>query len=282
MGRLVLKSKHRLICGDSTSDEVFERLMNGAKADVVFTSPPYADQREYHIGEFDWLKLMNGVSDVLFRHVTDDAHILVNLGMSCKDHKVNSYYNPWLEHCEKVGWPLFELCIWDKGHGLPGEYHGRLAPSFELVFHFNNVTRKANKWVKSKDPVDSQRQGSKRSFREKDGKTRPSNSPDSFGQEFKIPDNVIRIPRKTVETETGDHPAIFPVELPEFGFRTWGMSVAIEPFAGSGTSIVAGEKCGISVYACELEPSYCDIILSRYTKFSGLKAIREDGTIWES
>lgn len=47
MGKLVLKSRHRVLCGDSTNPEHVKRLMGGARADLCFTSPPYAQQREY-------------------------------------------------------------------------------------------------------------------------------------------------------------------------------------------------------------------------------------------
>ena len=60
-GDLFQLGRHRLLCGDSTKREDIERLMGGEKADMVFTSPPYTDQREYHIGNFSWDSLMMSV-----------------------------------------------------------------------------------------------------------------------------------------------------------------------------------------------------------------------------
>jgi hypothetical protein len=59
-GQLWQLGEHRLICGDCTDSQVVARVMDGERARLVFTSPPYADQREYELGKFDWLALANG------------------------------------------------------------------------------------------------------------------------------------------------------------------------------------------------------------------------------
>jgi hypothetical protein len=80
--------EHRLLCGDSTNAEDVARVMGGERANLCFTSPPYAAQRDYTIGDFDWDALMNGV----FANVTEimavDGAVLVNLGLVHKDNRV--------------------------------------------------------------------------------------------------------------------------------------------------------------------------------------------------
>jgi DNA modification methylase len=68
----------------------------------------------------------------------------------------------------------------------------------------------------------------------------------------------------------GDHPAVFPVALPLEFFTAYGQPgmVAVEPFGGSGTSLVAGSKAGLQVRAMEIAPRYCDVIRRRWTKFA--------------
>ena len=73
------ESGHRLLCGDATSADDVARLMGGEEADICFTSPPYAQQRDYKTGPQDWDALMRGVFSILpMKH---GAQVLVNLGL---------------------------------------------------------------------------------------------------------------------------------------------------------------------------------------------------------
>jgi DNA modification methylase len=77
---------------------------------------------------------------------------------------------------------------------------------------------------------------------------------------------VLRITRhkgRGIETE---HPAVFPVALPEFLMQTYANlgDAVFEPFAGSGTTILAGQRTGRKVRAIELAPAYVDLAIARY------------------
>lgn len=267
---------HRLLCGDSTKADDVERLMNGQEADMVFTSPPYSDQREYHIGEFSWDNLMFGVfGNILSLIVSETTHILVNLGMSHKDRAVDFYWDKWLKFMADHGYPLFGWYVWDKGYGMCGEWNGRLAPAHEFVFHFNKKCGSANKWIDTnysdRDTVHN------KTFRKKDGSLKPAVSPDKFGQLTKVPDSVIHIIKaSTAGTIVANHPAVYPVELPEFGCKTWTKEndIIYEPFCGSGTTIIACERTNRICYGMEISPAYVDIIIQRFEEYTGQKAIQ--------
>ena len=77
---------HRLLCGDATSADDVGRLMGGEEADICFTSPPYAQQRDYKTGPQDWDDLMHGVFSIL--PVKHGAQVLVNLGLVHRDRVV--------------------------------------------------------------------------------------------------------------------------------------------------------------------------------------------------
>jgi DNA modification methylase len=274
LGDIITLGEHRLMCGDSTKKEDVERLMQGKKADIIVTSPPYAAQRTYEIGEFDWDALMNGMTSCFFNHLKQNGHALFNLGTSYKDRRVDFYWNKWLDFCDAAGWPLFGMYVWDKGWGMPGEHNGRLAPSHEYIFHFNKEKGTMNKWLET-TTTDI---GSIRNrFRAKDGSHKAATSPDKIGQAYKVPDSVIRISRAAGKTEgAGDHPAIFPVELPIFLMNTWSniADVVVEPFGGSGTTIIAAEQIKRTCYCMEISPNYCDVIVKRWEQLTGKKAVR--------
>lgn len=281
-GDIYQLGKHRLMCGDSTKREDVERLMAGEKADMVFTSPPYADQREYHIGSFSWDKLMLSVFGNIVSLIADDhTHILVNLGLSHKNRAVDVYWEGWLKVMSDQGYPLFGWYVWDKGSGMPGEWSGRLAPAYEFIFHFNKRCGSVNKWVETKyDEMTPERiKHTKKStkFRKKDGSREQIHSLDTVGQPYKIPDSVIRVSRAvTGGTVYADHPAVYPVYLPEFGCRTWTKEddLVFEPFGGSGSTLIACERTNRRCCLMEIDPVYVDIIIARWEDYTGQKAVK--------
>lgn len=268
-GDLWTLGDHRILCGDSTNVQHVERLMGGEKASLCFTSPPYGQQRDYGVGKVsDWDELMNGVFSIV--PLASDGQLLVNLGMVHRENEWLPYWEKWLEYMRAAGWRRFGLYVWDQGPGLPGNWNGRLAPSFELVFHFNKEARQASKWVEKKPESVREKTGS--GLRKADGTMSGVSSPLAGLQPTKIPDNVVRINRQG--TERLGHPAAFPCAFPEFMANTYsapGQSL-FEPFLGSGSTLIACEKTGRRCFGMELDPKYCDGILSRWEKFAGKTA----------
>ncbi|MDI3306252.1 MAG: site-specific DNA-methyltransferase [Acetobacteraceae bacterium] len=261
---LWLLGAHRLLCGDSAEAASIARVMGEDRAALLFTSPPYGNQRAYTTGGVsDWDALMQGV----FRHfgavLRPDGQVLVNLGLIHRDGEWQPYWQSWLEWMRAQGWRRFGLYVWDQGPGLPGDWNGRLAPAFELVFHFNREARAPNKIVPCKW-AGTPNKGS--GLRAADGEVKAYTHIGLPVQEMRIPDAVLRITRhkgRGIETE---HPAVFPVALPEFLMRAYtdeGEAV-FEPFAGSGTTILAGQRTGRRVRAIELAPAYVDLAIARW------------------
>ena len=116
------------------------------------------------------------------------------------------------------GWRRFGLYTWDQGPGLPGDWNGRLAPAFEFVFHFNRQARQANKIVPCKW-TGTPNKG--RGLRAAGGTI---SEYQQFGlpvQDFRIPDNLLRLTRHKGRGIGTEHPAVFPVVLPDFLMRAY-------------------------------------------------------------
>lgn len=256
-GDIIELGRHRVMCGDSTSGEDVEGLLNGAPVDLLFTSPPYAQQREYGGGSQDWDTLMQGVfgAPVYAR----ECQILVNLGLVHSDNEWCPYWESWLGWMREAGWRRFGWYVWDQGAGLPGDWNGRLGPSFEFVFHFNREAVRPQKWV---DKLPESITPSRSTLRNKDGSVSRSGSPETGLQPTKIPDSVIRITRHMARGVECEHPAVFPVALPAFVMKCWG-GLVYDPFGGSGATIVAAEQLGRESISMEIHPPYVELIIRR-------------------
>lgn len=278
-GDLWVLGNHRLLCGDSTDADAVARLLNGERASLLFTSPPYSDQRDYTTGGIgNWETLMRGVFRHLGMLMAGDGQVLVNLGIVHRKKEWMPYWQTWLDWMRDQGWRRFGLYVWDQGPGLPGDWSGRLAPAFELLFHFNRQSRQPNKIVPSTFAGAPLGGGGLRS---KDGHIPTKTGAGNAIQSHRIPDSVVRVVRQkgAVVRQSPGHPAPFPVALPEFVMQAYSErgDIVCDPFSGAGTTIVAGERSGRLVRAIELAPEYVDVALLRWRRLFPEKKVTLDG-----
>ena len=268
-GDVWIIGKHRLICGDAADPAVVAALMRGETAHLCITSPPYARQRDYASGIGDWDALMRGVFAAAADALRDDAQLLVNLGLVHDDNEVQPYWDDWTAWMRAQGWRRFGWYVWDQGPGLPGDWRGRLAPSFEFVFHFNRSNRKANKTVPCKfagRDIHLRADGSSTALRGRDGVALAWSHEHQPTQAMRIPDSVIRVMRHKGKLGRGiDHPAVFPVALPTFVIEAYSDAgeVVYEPFGGSGSTLIACERTGRVCRAVEIAGEYVDVAIER-------------------
>lgn len=269
-GDVWLMGEHRLCCGDSTDATTVDKLFAGGRASLLFTSPPYGQQRDYGKAKDlvkDWDGLMNGVFQHASRVLEPDGQILVNLGLIHRDGEWVPYWEKWIQFMRDQGWRRFGWYVWDQGFGLPGDWNGRLAPSHEFVFHFNRSSVRPAKCADKKPENIKARSKGGSTMRGSDGVCKDFTNPGANAQPTKILDSVIRINRMHGGHKIG-HPAIFPVGFSSAMLQSW-PGLVYEPFSGSGTTLIAAEQLGRRCYAMELEPKYCDVALERYVKLTG-------------
>lgn len=278
LGDIWLLGDHRLLCGDSTDAGAVENLMDSEEAALCFTSPPYAQQRNYLNGPVNWDELMRGVCSLL--PMAPKAQVIVNLGIVYRDNEWLPYWDNWLGWMSANGWRRFGWYVWDQGPGLPGVWHGRLAPSHEFLFHFNRERQFPNK-TKEKKPASVGPMHGRANLTPNGAGSRP-NSPGRGLNTHKIPDSVFRVMRHKHGTggEIVDHPALFPVALASevlTAFSDPG-SVVYEPFSGGGTQFISAETIGRRCYGIELAPLHVDVSVIRWQAFTGQAAtLASDG-----
>ena len=262
--------EHRLICGDSTDPATFAFLMGNEKAQAVVTSPPYGVGKEYEEkGIEPWRKTMQGV----INNITKYADTIVwNLGdlysTGSQFIEPTSFYSH--EMFAKEGFRPIWIRIWKKqgmNFGV-GPYHlvtNKPVQQYEYISAFGNKMAPIDAdefndeqywWLSAY--ANSQYKFVKRLSREERKKW-------GYAGVWEI--NTVKANK--------EHPAMFPVELP---WRCIKMhsdkgDIILEPFCGSGTTIIACEQIGRKCYAVERDPKYCDVAIDRWENFTGQKAV---------
>jgi len=274
---------HRVACGDACDPSLVAALMQGEQAALCFTSPPYANQRNYTTGGIgDWDTLMRGVFARL--PMTDNGQVLVNLGLIHRDNEFIAYWDGWLAWMRTQGWRRFAWYVWDQGPGMPGDWNGRLAPSFEFIFHFNRQTRRPHKTVPCKwagQETHLRADGSSTAMRKANGEVGGWTHAGAPTQDTRIPDAVIRIMRQKGKIGEGiDHPAVFPVALPEHILAAYSDvgEICFEPFCGSGSSLIAAQRTGRVLRGVELATGYVDVAVERFRRLWADTPITLDAT----
>ena len=263
-GDVWVLGENRLMCGDSTDASAVAALMDGQRASLLFTSPPYGQQRDYGAAKekvSDWDKLMRGVFAAAI--LADDAQILVNLGLVHRESEWIPYWDNWIEWMRAQGWRRFGWYVWDQGPGLPGDWNGRYAPAHEFIFHFNRQPRRPNKTVESKHAGETLGGGG---LRAADGTVNAKTGAGNAIQSHRIPDSVVRVMRHKGAIAGGKHPAVFPIALAEEMIEAWSAEddVLFEPFTGSGSQLIAATNLGRVCFGMELDPAYCDVAVRRW------------------
>jgi DNA modification methylase len=229
-------------------------------ADLLFTSPPYAQQRTYGQDGFDWAAV---VPDTLAGAVLKpDGQMLVNLGLVHRDGAVIEYWRPMIWRLQAAGYRLFGWYVWDQGFGMTGDWNGRLAPSHEFIFHFNRESKRPHK-IEPCKTFGKRECGD--TFRKPDGSTKPLSHKGRPVQETKIPDSVIRINRHMARGAEISHPAVFPVTLAQRVIETYSNTsdLVLDPFLGSGTTALAARQTGRRCIGVEWNEAYCELAARR-------------------
>lgn len=250
LGDVWLLGEHRLMCGDSTSIDAVENLLNGNKADMVFTDPPYntgmtsegqsgsgglwrGDGRLSHMfddnyTDDDWQSFLSDTIKTLYTIMDNNSVAYI-----CMDWRRNHELVYYLDNVFNRS----NLIVWDKMvHGLGSDY--------KYTHEFINVCKKGK-------PVLNTHQGER---------------------EYS---DVWHIQRKMGKNK--DHATAKPVELVERAIRhsTKKEAVVVDIFGGSGTTLIACEKLNRKCFMMELEQKYCDVIKNRWEQYTGKKAILE-------
>ena len=233
---------HRLMCGDSTKESDVEKLMNGEKADMVFTDPPYNVDYEGGIKKING-KLTGYRDKIKNDKLNDFSHFLnscfSNMHLFMKDGSCIYITHSEVERVaftetfKMAGFQLSSVIIWVK----------------------NNSTFSMNKDYKWKhEPI---------IYGWKKG------SHNFYGDNSQ--DTVWLYDRPS---KSKLHPTTKPIELIDKAIKNSSKKneIVLDIFLGSGSTLIACEKTNRTCYGMELDTKYCDVIIERWEQFTGQKA----------
>ena len=244
LGDVWVLGNHRLMCGDSTSIDAVEKLMDGKKADMVFTDPPYGV--DYH-SQQPTMYYGNGKKGKVRERILNDTDTDVynnifpiisayNNGVSyvfCGAGSEVTLLNAVADNALKI----VNTLVWDKmrfgGQCLNANYK----PCFEIFYYIDAI--KGNRaWCGANNN-----------------------------------ETIWRLKR---DAKTDMHPTQKPVELAEKAILNHSVGIILDLFGGSGSTLIACEKNNRQARLMELDPKYCDVIIKRWQDFSSKVAIHAE------
>ncbi len=278
---------HRLMVGDSTKIEDVEKLMNGQKADMVFTDPPYnvdyQGSMNTHSKNVKQGILNDSMSDEGFYAFLYDA--ISNMMQYC----TGSFYIcmsskelPNLKKAfEEAGghWQTFIMWVKNNFTLSRADYQSQYEP---ILYGWNGQNKNhyfagfrdvGNVWYETKNKI-----------KYEDGKTTIRIGDIKIELEGKVEGKLLKRKVKTdiwdfdKPTKNDEHPTMKPVKLcaSAIGDASVKDGKVLDLFGGSGSTLIACEQLNRTCYMMELDPKYVDVIRKRYWKYvSG----SEDG--WE-
>ena len=266
--------KHILMCGDSTSSEDIAKLMDGEKASMLFTSPPYSDMREYE-GNKDLSvgNLVNFIS--AYKPFVD--YQCVNLGIQRKNGEIFEYWDEYIKTARECGYKLLAWNVWDKGTSCSiGQASAFFPLRHEWIFVFGTEFYEINLTMEKKP--DSIRKRKPTTMRNPDGSMKRVTKGD-MTKPLKQMESVLMMYPELSNEVRQMHPATFPVGLPGEYIKAMSREndIVIEPFGGSGTTLIACEALNRRCRIMELEPKYVDVIIKRFENMTRLKAVLLNG-----
>lgn len=248
---------HRLICGDARDPQALAKLLGEDVVDLIFTDPPYNVAVDGHVGGLGKVKhrefafASGEMSAAEFTAFLREA--MAPAAARCREGAIAFVCMDWRHMREMLGagdavfHELKNLCVWNKTNGGMGSFY---RSKHELVFVW---------------------------------KVRPGRHVNSFGlgDTGRYRTNVwdyagVNTFGASRDEDLAMHPTVKPVALVGDAIRDCSRrgDIVLDMFGGSGSALIAADQAGRQARLIEYDPAYCDVIVARWERLTGKKAIR--------
>lgn len=251
--------EHKVIVGSSLEIDTFNRLFEGVKAKLVFTSPPYnMDNRSYYKNYKDNLESQKYIDFNLkvIKNVEDFVKGFLFWNISYNKNSRWEWIKIFNRILEETKFRFLENIVWDKGHGMPITQNNALTRRYEMILATGDEGE-----IKREITYSFVGDNDKQAIFNKKTQQRLSN--------YWYID--------TFRTQTEFNKACFPVALPLKAILIMSKpkDIILDPFIGTGTTLIACEKSNRICFGVEQDPLMVDVIIKRYEDYeTGNKAIK--------
>ena len=248
LGDIYQLGNHRLMCGDSTKIDDVEKLMNGKKADMVFTDPPY--NVAYTGGmKKENSKLKSNNRNMIKNDKMDEDtfynflyNVYINLKLNTKEKSAiyvfyaHSMTRQFISSFQDAGLKQRSIIIWHKTSGGFGDFMAQYMNAYEPCIYGSNG--ETVNW---------------------------------YG-----PNNEKTVWNMDKEKKCDLHPTMKPLELVGRAIKNSSKEndIVLDLFGGSGSTLISCEQLNRNCYMMELDPKYCQVIINRWEEFTGEKATK--------
>jgi DNA modification methylase len=261
---------NKIILGDC--EQVLREFPDNS-VDLIFTSPPYADQRIRTYGGVrpnEYVDWFLPKAEQFLRVLKPSGTFILNIKERVVNGERHIYVIELVLRMREQGWLWTEEFVWHKKNSYPGKWPNRFRDAWERLLQFNK-RRKFNMYQEAvMVPVGGWAQDRLANLSETD-KIRDESKVESgfgknisnwLGRDMVYPNNVVHM---ATECSNRGHSAAFPVDLPTWFIRLFTVEgdVVLDPFVGSGTTAVAAKQLGRKFVGIDISEEYCQIAEER-------------------
>ena len=238
--------------------------------DLIFTSPPYADQRKATYGGISpdkYVEWFLPISKELLRVLKPTGTFILNIKEKVVDGERSTYVMGLILEMRKQGWFWTEEFIWHKKNCYPGKWSNRFRDAWERLLQFNK-SKQFNMYQDAvKVPIGDWANGRLKNLSEtdkirdnaKNGSGFGKNISNWVGKDTVYPTNVVHL---STECNNKNHSAAFPDALPEWFIKlfTQENDTVLDPFMGSGTTNFVSQRMNRNSIGIEILPEYYNMV----------------------
>ena len=265
-----MEIKHDLYHGDC--EEVLKKIPDNS-VDLIFTSPPYADQRKNTYGGIlpdDYVNWFLPKTEQMLRVIKPTGTFVLNIKEKVVKCERSTYILELILALRKQGWLWTEEFIWHKKNCYPGKWPNRFRDAWERLLQFNK-NKKFNMYQEEvMEPMGDWTKTRLKNLNEKDKIRNESKVGSGFGnnrsnwltRDKAYPTNVLHL---ATECNNKNHSAAFPKGLPEWFIKlfTKAGDTVLDPFMGSGTTNIVANSMGRNSIGIEIHSEYYEQIKSK-------------------
>lgn len=244
--------------------------------DLIVTSPPYAERRRKTYGGIppdEYVKWFLPIAKQLLRVLKPSGTFILNIKENAVNGERHTYVMELILAMRKQGWLWTEEFIWHKRNAYPGKWPNRFRDAWERLLQFNKQRRFQMFQDAVRVPIGGWAKGRLRKLSKNDvTRSKPAtgsgmgrNISNWVGKKTVYPTNVLHL---AAECSNRGHSAVFPESLPEWFIKlfTAAGDMVLDPFMGSGTTILVAERMGRRSIGIEINKNYYDQVREKLSK----------------